>query len=173
MENKINLNSNSTDLSAIAAEENAKRGVEIHNQSIDKLTQEYLDRVNSNTKEIDGLELFPGIGHIIIKPYGYNPYAKLSVEGGLLVGGDLESSYKSNETGQTETETKGIHVAQVIEVGFGCKFCKPGDDVYVSSLGGPLPFFNQGFYVTNEFNVMAVANIGLTKRLEEIQEKTK
>lgn len=171
MENEVKL-TKTNDLETMIFNEKVEKEAKLHNEAVDKLTNDYVERMNSRIKEIEGLELMPGAGKIIVKPYGYNPYAKVEVtDEGLILGGDLPPVYKSNQTGQYEKEDAGIIVAQVIEAAPDCVYVRSGDDVYVPSAMLPLPFFNQGFFVTYEYNVHGIVNAGLTKRMEELNKK--
>ena len=141
---------------------------------------DYVDRFDKHRKElenyakdlaqdINGLEIMPMFNYILIQPFESNPFQQVKIsEGGIITDlGGMAPQYKSNETGEIETEEQYIKVGTVVETGSKCEFIKPGDIVfYTIASECMVPFFRQGFVVVAEQRVLAVVNEKLSERKE-------
>lgn len=119
------------------------------------------------SKDIQGVEIMPMFGYVLIKPFDSNPFQKLEIsKTGLITDlGGFAPTYKSNETGNVEESEQFIRVGTVIEVGHKCEFLKAGDVVfYTIASENIVPFYKFGFVVVNENRIMAVVNEKLTER---------
>lgn len=170
MKNEINL-IKTNDLQGMIENDHIVKGATAHNQVVDTITQEFIERANSKTKEEAGLEILPYGSKIVVKPYGYNPYSKIeTTEAGLIIGGENQPFHKSRETGEMEPDEQGISVAQVIEVGPDVRFVRPGDDIFTFKTNlKPFPFYNLGYYIVLEQNVDSMVNFGLAQRVKELK----
>lgn len=142
-----------------AVEEVANK-FEKHNQALK-------DYAKTLTEDINGLEIMPMFGYVLIKPFDSNPFQKIEVaKSGIITDlGGFAPTYKSNETGEIEESEQFIKVGTVMEVGHKCEFLKPGDVVfYTIASENIVPFFKQGFVTVNENRIMAVVNEKLTER---------
>ena len=145
------------------------------NDMVDDYTEE-LDKQHENIKKaqeeiaknIDSIEIKPLFNRIMVKPFAYNPFQKLTIDqNGLITDlGGLNPKIEFNrDTGEYQERDQNIIVATVVEVGPECKYIQPGDTVfYLKHLPTPIPFFKQGFWTLKEENVIAVVNEGLSKR---------
>ena len=136
---------------------------EKHNQALEQYAKDL-------SNDLEGLEIMPMFGYVLIKPFEQNPFQQIKrTESGLITDlGGMTPQYKSNETGQIEEEERFIKVGTVIETGHKCEFLKPGDVViYTVASEIPVPFYKMGFVVVNENRVMAVVNEKLTERRNE------
>ena len=118
-------------------------------------------------KEIDNkaekLELIPISNKVLILPYPENPYRKAITEGGLII--PLNPQFQNPESGQQDNLKEGIVCAKVIEVGPECKWLKEGDDIYLDiRTTQPVPFYDNGYRLTTELQIMCVLNEGLKAR---------
>lgn len=139
---------------------------ESHNQAL----KEYSEHINET---INGLEIMPMFGYLLIKPFEVNPFQQIKIDknSGLITDlGGLTPEYKSNETGDVEESRQFVRVGTVIETGHKCEFVQPGDVVmYTIASENPVPFFRQGFVAVSEQRILAVVNSGLTQRKEDIK----
>ena len=147
-------------------------------QNFNKSVLEYVDRfekhndalkeyAKSISENINGLEIMPLYGYVLIKPFDENPFqcVRTSDSGIITDLGGMAIEYKSNETGQMEETEQFIKVGTVIEVGHKCEFVKPGDLVFYTVASAiTVPFYRQGFVVVNETRLMATVNEKLTER---------
>ena len=134
-----------------------------------KTLEDYASKISET---INGLEILPMFGYVLIQPFEKNPFQQIKVtESGIITDlGGMTPEVKSNETGQLEEEKQFIRVGSVIEVGHKCEFLKPGDVVFYTIASETMvPFFRQGFVVVNENRIIAVVNEGLTQRKWNIQ----
>jgi hypothetical protein len=109
----------------------------------------------------------PMFGYALIKPFEHNPFQQIKMtDTGIITDlGGLAPEYKSNETGNWETEEQFIKVGTVIETGHKCEFLQPGDIVFYTIASEMMvPFYKMGFVVVAENRVMAVVNEKLTER---------
>lgn len=108
------------------------------------------------------LEILPMFDKIIVLPYPINPYKKL-VQNGIIV--EYNGVFKNPDSGEFDKLEQGIICGKVIEVGPDTKYLRINDDVFYSERTVvPLPFFNQGYFVTHETGIIAVANKNLKER---------
>lgn len=145
--------------------------------------QEYVDKFEKHnealkdyakqlSEDINGLEIMPLYGFVLIKPFDNNPFQQIkTTSSGIITDlGGMALEYKSNETGEIEEEEQFIKVGTVIETGHRCEFVKPGDIVFYTKLSETIvPFYKQGFVVVNENRLMAVVNEKLTERRDDIR----
>lgn len=134
-----------------------------------KALEEYSKKV---TETINGLEIMPMFGYVLIQPFEKNPFQQIKItESGIITDlGGMTPQYKSNETGEIEEEQQFIKVGSVVEVGHKCEFIKPGDVVFYTIASETMvPFFKQGFVVVNENRILAVVNESLTERRDKIR----
>lgn len=145
--------------------------------------QEYVDKFEKHnealkdyakqlSEDINGLEIMPLYGFVLIKPFDNNPFQQIkTTSSGIITDlGGMALEYKSNETGEIEEEEQFIKVGTVIETGHKCEFVKPGDIVFYTKLSETIvPFYKQGFVVVNENRLMAVVNEKLTERRDGIR----
>ena len=109
-------------------------------------------------------EIMPINNNIMVRPYSVNPYAANTSSTGLNLG---NGEFTNSDSGENEQLDLKIFCAEVIEVGQGCKYVKPGDDVFINEgTTRPVPFMRQGFFLCNEQNVLAVMNDNLKERLK-------
>ena len=108
---------------------------------------------NINNSEVD---LIPCNTGVILEPYDDNPYRKVErTESGLIIGVESTQKYKSNDTGEMESNEEYIACAKVIAVGPSCKFVQPGEDVfYVKHIAIPVPFRKKGYWTLSEQNII-------------------
>lgn len=119
--------------------------------------------------KLPNLELFPVGINLIILPYPHNPYKKILSDGGIIIDG-YEGQFLNPDSGENDHLNLGIGCAKVIEVGAQCKFVKNGDDVfYDTRVVKPIPFLDLGYVLTNEQNLVAIINEGLTERFSNVQ----
>lgn len=158
----------------------------LKNEVINKhndLVDQYVDELNSRNERLndyakmvadnmDDLEIMPIGSNIIMRPFSENPFQKIQrSDSGVIVDlGGAAPKYKSHETGEIEEEESFIKVAVVVCVGPEVKYIKEGDTVmYTKPSAVPLPFFRQGFEMTNEGRISAVINSGLSERFNNIK----
>lgn len=133
---------------------------EKHNQ----LLTEYAEKMS---EDLNGVEIMPMFGYALVKPFEHNPFQQIKItDSGIITDlGGLAPEYKSNETGNWETEEQFIKVGTVIETGHKCEFLQPGDIVFYTIASEMMvPFYKMGFVVVAENRVMAVVNEKLTER---------
>lgn len=133
---------------------------EKHNQ----LLTEYAEKMS---EDLNGVEIMPMFGYALIKPFEHNPFQQIKMtDSGIITDlGGLAPEYKSNETGNWETEEQFIKVGTVIETGHKCEFLQQGDIVFYTIASEMMvPFYKMGFVVVAENRVMAVVNEKLTER---------
>ena len=138
---------------------------EKHNQ----LLTEYAEKMS---EDLNGVEIMPMFGYALIKPFEHNPFQQIKMtDSGIITDlGGLAPEYKSNETGNWETEEQFIKVGTVIETGHKCEFLQPGDIVFYTIASEMMvPFYKMGFVVVAENRVMAVVNEKLTERRNNLK----
>lgn len=108
---------------------------------------------NINTEDVD---IIPCSMNVLVKFYEDNPYRSVeTTSNGLIMGIESTKKYKSNETGEMETNEEVISCAKVIAVGPRCENVKVGEDVFiVRYIANPVPFRKKGYYMVSENNVM-------------------
>lgn len=138
---------------------------EKHNKALEEYAQNL-------SEDMNGLEIMPMFGYVLIKPFDQNPFQKVKVsKSGIITDlGGYTPTYKSQETGEIEEEQLFIKVGTVIETGHKCEFLKPGDVVfYTVASECMVPFYKLGFVVVSENRIMAVVNEKLTERKNNIK----
>lgn len=138
---------------------------EKHNQ----LLTEYAEKMS---EDLNGVEIMPMFGYALIKPFEHNPFQQIRMtDSGIITDlGGLAPEYKSNETGNWETEEQFIKVGTVIETGHKCEFLQPGDIVFYTIASEMMvPFYKMGFVVVAENRIMAVVNEKLTERRNNLK----
>jgi hypothetical protein len=149
------------------------------NQQVDN----YLDKFEKHSNELEkyakelsndlnGLEVMPLYGYVLIEPFRQNPFQKLNVtESGFIKDlGGAAPTYKSEEDGEIHEEQQYIKIGTVIETGHKCEFLKQGDIVmYPVPAEIPVPFYKFGWIVVNENRILAVVNEGLSQRKQDLQ----
>lgn len=138
---------------------------EKHNQ----LLTEYAEKMS---EDLNGVEIMPMFGYALIKPFEHNPFQQIKMtDSGIITDlGGLAPEYKSNETGNWETEEQFIKVGTVIETGHKCEFLQPGDIVFYTIASEMMvPFYKMGFVVVAENRIMAVVNEKLTERRNNLK----
>lgn len=138
---------------------------EKHNQ----LLTEYAEKMS---EDLNGVEIMPMFGYVLIKPFEHNPFQQIKMtDSGIITDlGGLAPEYKSNETGNWETEEQFIKVGTVIETGHKCEFLQPGDIVFYTIASEMMvPFYKMGFVVVAENRIMAVVNEKLTERRNNLK----
>lgn len=134
-----------------------------HNKAMENYAQ-------SLSEDMNGVEIMPMFGYVLIKPFEQNPFQKVKVTNGIITDlGGFAPEYKSNETGETEIAEQYIKVGTVVEVGHKCEFLKPGDVVFYTVVSECMvPFYKMGFVVVSENRIIAVVNEKLTERRENL-----
>ena len=138
---------------------------EKHNQAL----EEYAKQLS---EDMNGLEIMPMFGYVLIKPFEQNPFQKIkTTKSGIITDlGGYTPTYKSHETGEIEEERQFIKVGTVIEVGHKCEFVKPGDIVFWTIASEIMvPFYKLGFVAVNENRILAVVNEKLTERRDNLR----
>ena len=157
-----------------------QRNVKNFNEQVDKYVEKlnehsanlekYAEKVSQNIEEI---EIMPIANYVLVKEFDENPFQRIvrdSKSGLILDLGGQRPEYKNTDNGQIEEEENIIRVAVIQEVGPECKWCKPEDTIFYTKMSAvPVPFYKQGLQLVNENRVLAVVNVGLTKRFEEIR----
>ena len=137
----------------------------------EKHSQELETYAKNLSNDLNGLEVMPLYGYVLIEPFKQNPFQKLNVtESGFITDlGGAAPEYKSEEDGQIHQEQQFIKVGTVIETGHRCEFIQPGDIVmYPIPAEVPVPFYKFGWVAVNENRILCVINEKLTKRREEL-----
>lgn len=149
------------------------------NQQVDN----YLDKFEKHSNELEkyakelsndlnGLEIMPLYGYVLIEPFKQNPFQKLNVsESGFIKDlGGAAPTYKSEEDGEIHEEQQYIKVGTVIETGHKCEFLKQGDIVlFPVPAEIPVPFYKFGWVAVNENRILAVVNEGLSQRKKDLK----
>ena len=141
----------------------------------EKHSQELEKYAKNLSEDLNGLEVMPLYGYVLIEPFKQNPFQKLKVSesGFIMDNGGKASEYKSEEDGEIHEEQQYIKVGTVIETGHKCEFLKEGDVVFYTVASEMMvPFFRQGFVVVNENRIMAVVNEKLTERRDTLRNGT-
>lgn len=132
-----------------------------------------LERYAKNlSNDLNGLEVMPLYGYVLIEPFKQNPFQKLKVsESGLIMdNGGRASEYKSEEDGEIHEEKQWIGVGTVMEVGHRCEFIEPGDiAIYPIAAENPVPFYKFGWIAVNENRILAIVNERLTERKQYLK----
>ena len=133
----------------------------------EKHSQELENYAKNLSSDLNGLEVMPLYGYVLIEPFSQNPFQKLKVSesGFIMDNGGKAAEYKSEEDGEIHEEQQFIKVGTVIETGHRCEFIKPGDIVmYPIPAEVPVPFYKFGWVAVNENRILAVVNEKLTER---------
>jgi len=117
---------------------------------------ENIIKKNTNNINTEDVDIVPCNLSVLVKFYDENPYRKVEkTSTGLYVGIESTKKYKSNETGEMETNEEVIACAKVIAVGPKCENVKVGEDVFVVKyICNPVPFRKMGYYMVSESNIM-------------------
>lgn len=106
--------------------------------------------------------IMPLYANVMLRPYEKNPYIQKQTASGFKID---DNSFDSQDSGETEKLDMLIGCAEVIEVGPGCKYLKPGDDVFFNTVTvRPVPFQRQGFLLAGESSILAVMADDLDER---------
>ncbi len=138
---------------------------EKHNKALEEYAQ-------SLSEDMNGLEIMPMFGYVLIKPFEQNPFQKIkTTKSGIITDlGGFTPTYKSHETGEIEEEKQYIKVGTVIETGHKCEFLKPGDVVmWTIASEIMVPFYKLGFVAVSETRILAVINEKLTERRDNLK----
>ena len=152
--------------------------VNIFNEQVDN----YLDKFEQHSKELEnyaknlsndlnGLEVLPMYGYVLIEPFKQNPFQKLNItESGFIKDlGGAAPTYKSEEDGEIHEEQQYIKVGTVIETGHRTEFIKQGDIVmYPVPAEVPVPFYKFGWVAVQENRLLCVINEKLTDRKNQL-----
>lgn len=117
------------------------------------LNEKLINDLDINTEDVD---IIPCNTGVLIKFYDKNPYRAVEkTQSGLIVGMESTKMYKSNETGEMETNDEVVSCAKVIAVGPKCQNLIGGEDVYViRHIATPIPYKKMGLFVISEQNVI-------------------
>ena len=117
------------------------------------LNEKLISDLDINTEEVD---IIPCNTGVLIKFYDKNPYRALEkTQSGLIVGMETTKMYKSNETGEMETNDEVVSCAKVIKVGPKCQNVEEGEDVYVvRHIATPIPYRKMQLFVISEQNII-------------------
>ena len=117
------------------------------------LNEKFINDLDINTEDVDVIPCNTGV---LIKFYDKNPYRAVEkTQSGLIVGVESTKMYKSNETGEMETNNEVVSCAKVIAVGPKCQNLVGGEDVYViRHIATPIPYKKMGLFVISEQNVI-------------------
>ena len=135
-------------------------------------SQELENYAKNLSNDLNGLEVMPLYGYVLIEPFKQNPFQKLKVSesGFIMDNGGKASEYKSEEDGEIHEEQQFIKVGTVIETGHRCEFIQPGDIVmYPVPAEVPVPFYKFGWVAVNENRILCIVNAELSKRKEELK----
>lgn len=154
-----------------AAEALHRERVSKFNQDVDDLQkrfQKHLDEIREASEAIasdmEHIEIMPLGSYALITPFKANPFQKIRTESGLIIGG-VVPEYKSEESGQTESERQYVKVGMVTETGPDCRFLCEGDIVFYNSPSAvQVPFFRFGFEIVAEQRIISAVGEGLTER---------
>lgn len=138
----------------------------------EKHTQELENYAKNLSNDLNGLEIMPMYGYVLIEPFKQNPFQKLNItESGFIKDlGGAAPTYKSEEDGEIHEEQQYIKVGTVIETGHRCEFVKPGDIVmYPIPAEAPVPFYKFGWVAVQENRLLCVVNEKLTERKNELK----
>ena len=158
---------------------NEQESVNTFNEQVDN----YLDKFEKHSQELEnyaknlsndlnGLEVMPMCGYVLIEPFKQNPFQKLNItESGFIKDlGGAAPTYKSEEDGEIHEEQQYIKVGTVIETGHRCEFIKPGDIViYPLPAEVPVPFYKFGWVTVNENRILCIVNEKLADRKNNLK----
>jgi hypothetical protein len=142
----------------------------MHNQVIEKASKAYTETEELAKNVIDNannLQIMPINSYVLVKPYSVNPYAKIKVSEGGLAMNTTEHKIFNTDKGEEETPDVWERVGTVIEVSPTCKFIKEGDDIFYRKMQAiPVNFFDLGFEVVSENQILVAINEGLKERFK-------
>lgn len=158
--------------------EHFELGTQKEENTFNEQVENYLDKFEQHSKELEnyaknlsndlnGLEVMPLYGYVLIEPFKQNPFQKINVtKSGFITDlGGAAPTYKSEEDGEIHEEQQFIKVGTVIETGHACEFVKVGDIVmYPVPAEIPVPFYKFGWVTVNENRILCVINENLTER---------
>lgn len=171
-----------TQISGMDKGEHFMLGSQENENTFNQQVDNYLDKFEKHSKELEnyaknlsedlnGLEIMPLYGYVLIEPFKQNPFQKLNIsESGFIKDlGGAAPTYKSEEDGEIHEEKQLIKVGTVIETGHRCEFIKPGDIVlFPEPSVVPVPFYKFGWVVVNENRILAVVNSKLSERKTQL-----
>lgn len=142
-----------------AEEMRLEKDAEIATQKLVELAKAKQEELE---KKLEKLELLPMGAKVIILPYPENPYRRV-MNGNIIV--DYDGSFMNPDTGEKDKLKSIVSCAKVIEVGPDVKQLQVGDDIFFDNRTTyPVPFFNNGYLLTTEPQVLCVLNEGLKER---------
>lgn len=113
-------------------------------------------------EKLKTLEILPTLNRVILLPYPANPYRKI-LDGNIIV--DYTGDFNNPDSGEKDKLEVLVGCAKIIEVGPETKYIKIGDDVfYDTRTCYPVPFFNQGYLLTSEPQILCILNENLKAR---------
>lgn len=113
-------------------------------------------------KKLEKLELLPMGAKVILLPYPSNPYRRV-MNGNIIV--EYNGEFNNPDSGEKDKMKELVACAKIIEIGPDVKQVLPGDDVFYDPRSTyPVPFFNNGYILTTEPQLLCVLNEGLKKR---------
>ena len=145
--------------------------VNTFNNQVDKHSQELENYAKNLSNDLNGLEVLPMYGYVLIEPFKQNPFQKLNItESGFIKDlGGAAPTYKSEEDGEIHEEQQYIKVGTVIETGHRTEFVKSGDIVmYPVPAEIPVPFYKFGWVAVQENRLLCTINEKLTERKNEL-----
>ena len=136
------------------AENTFNEQVDNYLDKFEKHSQDLENYAKNLSEDLNGLEVMPLYGYVLIEPFRQNPFQKLKVSesGFIMDNGGRASEYKSEEDGEIHEEQQFIKVGTVIETGHKCEFIQPGDIVmYINGGVGT----HVGIYIGNGMMIHA------------------
>lgn len=142
---------------------------QMHNEVIDQARSVFEKNEEEVAQEVirnaENLQIIPINQYVLVKPYETSPYAKISVSDSGLAMNTNEHKIFNSDTGEEEKADMWERVGTVIEASPMCKFVKEGDDIfYRKGQAVPVSFFNLGFEVVSENQILVVINENLKQR---------
>lgn len=158
----------------------------IKREKVSKFNQEVDDYVNKFSSHVEKLketqeifaeditnvEIKPMFSRIIFVPFENNPFQRIQQsESGLIIDtGGLTPEHFNTDKGEIEEDKPDIITGVVQEVGPEVKYIRPGDVIfYREPTAIPVPFYKQHFWSIAENQVIAIVNMGLENRFNEIK----
>ena len=111
----------------------------------------------------------PVSSNIMVLPYEENPYLQKTTETGLKM---TDGQFDNPDSGDRDQKDQFIRCGRVIGTGPECKFVQEGDDIFFDKRSArPVPFFDKGFLIMAEGNLICVINTDVEARLAEARAK--
>lgn len=125
-----------------------------------------LEQAKKVEENAQNMEMAPLNGNILIRPYDKNPFSVLKMTDAGLILPPSSSTFESPDSGETEDKLSAVKYADVIEVSPGVEDIVIGDVILYREYSAlPVPFFQEGYWVTHRNNILVVVNTNLTERL--------